>query len=403
MCQNQYLADVLSTANFKRRKLNIIEAPCGCGKTTAAINVISKLASSPKKALYLIDTRNGFERLAKNERLNRPYCFYEYDIKYASFPAEEEGDPTKIVVTTYAQFGVWVSHTPDFADYFELIICDELHNLPAFAAMSEEPNHTSIARDAIYKVARSSHTLVVGITATPGKLKDLSFAYSVPIDISRLKQYQNHDIRYYASLEQVIAQIPKGTRGALYIGHISQIKQYEKIASDAGFRPICIWSAANEKYPMNEEQFKARRYILENEAVPPEYDLLIFNASCETSINLYGQMDYMIIHSNNPTHRIQARGRYRGDLDSVYYYDCHNGKIIVPEEYLNKRLFQQEKKEFREKLGLKDAKGHLLAFKTLRERLEANGYTITEGRENNRRYIVITKAESCGPVPQPLD
>lgn len=90
-------------------------------------------------------------------------------------------------------------------------------------------------------------------------------------------------------------------------------------------------------------------------------------------------------------------------MDSVYYYDCHNGKIIVPEEYLNKRLFQQEKKELREKLGLKDAKGHLLAFKTLRERLEANGYTITEGRENNRRYIVITKAESCGPVSQPLD
>lgn len=49
MCQNQYLADVLNTANFKRRKLNIIEAPCGCGKTTAAINVISKLASSPKR------------------------------------------------------------------------------------------------------------------------------------------------------------------------------------------------------------------------------------------------------------------------------------------------------------------------------------------------------------------
>ena len=54
---------------------------------------------------------------------------------------------------------------------------------------------------------------------------------------------------------------------------------------------------------MNEEQFKTRKYILENEVVTPDYDQLIFNASCETTINLYGKMDYMIVHSNNPTYR----------------------------------------------------------------------------------------------------
>lgn len=32
MCQNQYLADVLSTANFKRRKLNITKRPVGAVK-----------------------------------------------------------------------------------------------------------------------------------------------------------------------------------------------------------------------------------------------------------------------------------------------------------------------------------------------------------------------------------
>ncbi|MBQ7885987.1 MAG: DEAD/DEAH box helicase family protein [Clostridia bacterium] len=42
----------------------MVVAPCGSGKTTAAINTIAALASSPHKALFLIDTQNGNLRLA---------------------------------------------------------------------------------------------------------------------------------------------------------------------------------------------------------------------------------------------------------------------------------------------------------------------------------------------------
>ena len=52
------LKDVLRTSNFVHGMFNLIVAPCGSGKTTAAINVISKLASTPRTALYLIDTTN---------------------------------------------------------------------------------------------------------------------------------------------------------------------------------------------------------------------------------------------------------------------------------------------------------------------------------------------------------
>ena len=37
--------------------------------------------------------------------------------------------PDKTVVSTYAQFGVWVKDNPAFAANFEVIICDEAHNI----------------------------------------------------------------------------------------------------------------------------------------------------------------------------------------------------------------------------------------------------------------------------------
>ena len=73
MKNSKYLSDVLNTSSFVRGKLNIIHAPCGSGKTTAAINTIAALASSSRKALYLIDTSSGRDRLEKNEHLTRPY------------------------------------------------------------------------------------------------------------------------------------------------------------------------------------------------------------------------------------------------------------------------------------------------------------------------------------------
>lgn len=108
-----FLQDALDTSCFVSHAFNLIIAPCGSGKTTAAIKKIAALASSPRKALFLIDTQNGNQRLAQNEALIMPYVFF----------AETAGTnmtwgellPDKTVVSTYAQFGVWVKDNPAFA------------------------------------------------------------------------------------------------------------------------------------------------------------------------------------------------------------------------------------------------------------------------------------------------
>lgn len=72
-----YLSDVLDVSQLRTSVLNIIDAPCGCGKTTCAINKIAELASSPRKVLYLIDTRIGKERLAREPGLIKPCVFID--------------------------------------------------------------------------------------------------------------------------------------------------------------------------------------------------------------------------------------------------------------------------------------------------------------------------------------
>jgi len=390
------LKDVLRTSNFIHGMFNLIVAPCGSGKTTAAINVISKQASSPRTSLILIDTKNGMKRLAQEKVLTTPYAFYEESIHQTWFPSNEF-DPTKIVVTTYAQFGVWEYHNPGFHSFFDVIICDEAHNMVKFPNFKEKKkdqkhkiNYAAIARDAICRAVWECNTLIVGMTATPKALTKLNCRiYRMPIDDSKLRQYESKEIISYKSLPQLLRQLPTGKCGALYITHVHQMERCEQIAIEAGMKPICIWSINHEK-PMTQEQLAARDYILTNERVPPQYDLFIFNKSCETSKNLHGHLDYMIVHSSEEDTRTQARGRYRDDLDVLYIYETYTEQnIVVPDDFLDVFIYKEDKTKLRAQLDMKDTKGHPMPYNQLFMLVEASGYQLEHGRKNNRPYIII--------------
>ena len=386
---DSFLSDLLDVGQFEPGVLNVVCAPCGCGKTTCAINRIAPLASSPRKALYLIDTRNGCERLSQEEKLTTPYQYYADDIAghYFNFDV-----PDKVVVTTYARFGMWVSQYPNFADHFEIIICDEAHNLVQFATFSPEPNCASIARNAIRDAVLIGKTRVIAITATPDFLQRLNCPKKdIPVDRSRLRRYTEGQTVRYASINQLIQQIPNNQIGGLYVSRVNQMLQFETLALECGRRPICVWSLSNKDHPMTEEQLRVREYILDREAVPEEYDLFIFNASCETAINIRSYTDFFIAHNTNPTHIEQARGRYRRDIDTLYVLDTENGCISVPDEYLNHPLFKEEKDALRAHIGIKNNKGRYLPWRELTQRLTDCGYTFSEGRIENRPYIQIER------------
>ena len=93
-----------------------------------------------------------------------------------------------------------------------------------------------------------------------------------------------------AGIIVAIIALPLSIALALASGVEPATGVYTAIA--AGFKPICIWSP-NAERKMTKEQEAARRYILEHEEVPPQYDLLIFNDSLATSINLYGELNFI--------------------------------------------------------------------------------------------------------------
>ena len=240
----KYLSDVLDMSHFEKGVMNVIYAPCGSGNTTCAINRIAPLASSPKKVIYLIDTRIGKERLSREPGLTAPDPFYETMLT-TGVGVWENND--KVVVSTYAQFGVWCNSIPNFAENYEYIICDEPQNLVLFSEIgskdkSDIPFH-KIARAAICAAVNNGKILVIAISATPSPLEKLDCPLkSIPIDRTDLRHYEEFNTITYARIEDILNRIPLGLRGGLYVKHVQPMKRYAEILRKRGFNPLMLWS-----------------------------------------------------------------------------------------------------------------------------------------------------------------
>ena len=396
MIGSKYLSDVLDTTQFQRGKINLIEAPCGCGKTTCAKGKIADLASSRNKVLYLIDTTNGCNVLARCENTYK-LCtgdigegrFYNtippiaYEEIYPSFNQKITDD---MWVSTYANFGLLIrEYGLALLNRFEIIIADEVHNMLQFATYSPEPNAASDARNAVLKAAIRKKVLVIAISATPDIIRKDSrfrnYLHEVPFDKSDLRQYSQNEMSFFSNVIDVMDSLPKGKKGALYTACISQMKQLEDIAREKGRNPISIWSMSNSEHPMSSKQEYVRQRILEDEAIPDEYDLFIFNASAETAINIRSEIDFVIVNNSNATHIKQARGRIRHDIDTLFVPQRLNVSIRLDEKYLNHPLTPKEKRAMRLSTGFKDAHGKPLPYKQLKERLINMGYSWAENEE----------------------
>lgn len=399
----KYLSDVLDTSHFEKGFMNVIFAPCGSGKTTAAINHIAPLASSPKKVIYLIDTRIGKERLSNEDGMTAPCPYYDNEIMNGMGFWENDD---KIVVTTYAQFGIWCDRHSGFAEKYEYIICDEPQNLVLFSKIGTKdktdiPVH-KIARASICAAVNNGNVMVIAISATPKPLIELDCKLKdIPIDRTDLRHYEEHNTIYYARPEDALNAVPLGQRGGLYVKHVQPMKQFAEILRGRGFNPLMIWSL-DYKEPMSAEQLAARTYIIENEAVPDEYDVFLFNATAETSINIRSRMDFFIAHSPGNTHITQSRGRYRGDLETLYVWDKKSPYVVVvPDEFLDRVLFREDLKELRARLNMvKDAKGHEPSIDRMLTIITNCEYSYEKFKKNRKdAYIIRREEQKSGEDP----
>ena len=316
--------------------------------------------------------------------------------QYVLSGADHFGE-SKVVVMTYAKFGTIVFDSPEFGDTFKYILCDEIHNLPRFSAFTNNnPNAKEAHRVAwarLISIINRGKVIVIGLSATPKRLlENDSFETNIiPID-SDIRRYETHNTVFYSHIDTVLERLPKDKKILLYLSHITEMQRITDLAKDLGFNPIAIWSIRNQENPMTLKQLDARDYILRNEKLPEEYNLVIINASCETSINLKGKIDIVVINSQEEEAQVQVRGRYRGDLDTLYLLK-YEAIIDVPPEFLGKELFSDQKKKLCDTLKLRNKQGKRMKWTTVHKIILENGYSVTDGRFQNERFVIIHKTK----------
>lgn len=390
MTGNKYLSEAVHVEEINTGQLNLVKAYTGAGKTYWALNTLAEEIIDKDRMVYLIDTVNGKEQLLKNEKTTYYDWLWQEKVNSGMVYFGEK----KIVVMTYAKFGVLAEKYPKFGFDFELILCDEIHNLIRFNTFTQsnptDKRWHGIAKRRIEEIIeKSEKTKVVGLSATPERAERefLAPVHNITID-EDVRRFETKAEYTYSNLEYLIESMPKGKKGLIYVAHITQMKKLVELIKSKGLRAIALWSINNKDHIMTEEQMQARKYILKQEQLPSDYDVVIINASSETSINIRGRIDYVVIHSTEKEVRVQVRGRYRGDLEELYVYDKNS--LEVPTEFLDTPLFKEDKTALCQILQQTDDFNKLVKWTKTKEKLLEEGYTITEKRYNNRRYAIIS-------------
>lgn len=388
----KWLSEAVHMENIRIGSLNIVCGPTGSGKTEWALSQLPERISAPYKMVYLIDTKNGKDQLLQDSRTAFYSDEWRETVQHGIVWFGEAVTGNKIVVMTYAKFGVLAERYPNFGYDFELILCDEIQSLPRFAGFSDKGSFHphQRAKSQLELIAAYTETEVIAITATPARaIEKMDCPIQlIPVD-DDVRQLEIAQTFFYSNKFQLLEELSPLEKGIVYIGHVTAMIDFWNRAKEKGFRAIAIWSTNNTENPMTEEQLQAREYILTQQQLPPQYDMVIINASSETSINIYGTVNYIVVHSQQEETRTQVRGRYRKDLEKLYLLD-YSGTVSVPAHYLNRKLFKEEKENLCRALNLRDKNSRLLKWPSIKERLSESGYTVSEKRENNKRYAVLS-------------
>lgn len=389
----KYLSELVDCSALQKGQLNVIKAPTGSGKTYFALNYIPSLSNDAlHNVVYLIDTINGKEQIVRNYKATSEYYGWSKEVESGGMWFEPDN---RVVVITYAKFGVLFERNIEFYKNFSYIICDEIHSLLRFQNYSKKPNYHSIARQVLEQAVKQKSGIVIALTATPDTIKNQFNAPSAEIAINQeeLIQYDIKQVEGYTNPITVLSKVDVGTVGLCYFSRIHQMIEFEQEAKQMGFSPVSIWSINNKDHPMNDEQLETRRSILESWTIPPQYDLLIINSSSETSLKIKSKVDYVIVHSSNPDTQVQVRGRINSDLMTLYLPVEGVSEIVVPSEYLGKRLFQGDKQALAEALNLRNTNNRPYRWPTVKNLLIESDYSVIEARQGNLRYVVIEPSD----------
>ena len=371
-------------------KLNIITAPCGSGKTTFVEERLWTQAYWGD-LLYLIDTRNALEafKVRGEQKEYRGEIYYKHK---------------GITAMTYGTFAMLCIYKPDewlWDDEDALIVCDELQSAIKWSKIKQEKGGINLHEVALSELHKRIKTgaRIVAITATPSNIKK-AFEHeyvNMPIH-GKLKHYRAEQKLHFRSLKEIIPQLPVDKRGIIYTPQICQFFEIRTELTKRGIVADGFWSINNMDHNMSEEELEIRKSVVLKGIVPDHIQVLLINAASETGINITSPVDYVVVNDSNPDTQIQAVGRVRHDLETVYLRDLDSRKFTyiphyyIDKKWLNRRLYAEDKEALCRELIIVDERGRRYKWPNIRKTLIFSDFKVTDKRDKDgRRYSVIER------------
>ena len=402
-----YVSDVVDMRDMRRGKLNLVYAPCGSGKTYFVENVLKNERGHFKgNMLYLAPTVALVRALKfRGESYLTPdghgYLVREWRhagitaMTYAAFGAiikrEREAG-------TYDDAKLWNDHTIICADELSQGVSQSNYTDRHGNRIPDGKNVTKIALEELEARIKNEGNLVVTVSATPRRLIGKYFQDVRMVGMYlNPRGYRDGTVVRYSDLDALLDRIDPAKRGLIYIGRVTQMLRAVERLESRGIHAAAIYSRNYEKTPMRREQLEAVESLEMDERIPDGIQVLIINAAYETGLNIRPEkshLDYVIVHDVDPDTQIQARGRYRGDIDTVYHKDALDGETVSIDfarlsPYIGKTLRAPEKKQLLSELGLKDSRGRPMGWPAFVKLLKEQGHAIEEGKDRTGRYYVI--------------
>lgn len=380
---------------------NLIVSPVGSGKTYWIFETAIKKYDI-NKVLYICDTTNLKESVVGNKNYSHLCKFYDSkeicNIKNAPSFGKGLGADDKLTVMTYSYIGTLLQYNPSAFEHVECIIVDEAHNLfkfkKRFDTKENKPYETTI--DLLSKKVRNNKDVIL-LTATPENIEQELFkmasvtTYDFRNDknIDRLKDREVKEYNHKSEVKAILSEFKRlnklgVNKLTIFADKITTCNELVKMCYELNIEAVAIWSLNNNsEYNMTTQQMKARESVVKYGKIPDNVDVLIFNSSLETGVNIHdNRVVWHISHTTNETSQIQSRGRNRKDLACHYRKTKKKLNKIssLDNKWLNRPLTKEDKKLLANELNIVNEKGRLKKWSSISKDLKQIGYKIKDSK-----------------------
>ena len=362
----RYLSNIITDEeieNIKPGVFNVIQAPCGSGKTTFMFdNRILKFSRAKKHVLYLIHNKVTRDFIAKNHQ-DKARIFS--DNNYNGWFAKRRGgiwtteeDEDFVHVMCYQTFAAllrnegieWLNDIDlivwdefdDFRPYYEKEVKALQKVLPNFSrekliALLQEGKPNSVV-NFIYQmksvILEPAKIRLIAVSATPEFAASYFSEYLNYILTGKLENY--YDAKATIFIDDLISAIKDGRikpeenqRFWCYTKYVHEALRIEAVANAASFKTISIWAKDNPDYKKiyTQEKERVTEIIRDEHRVPLPYDFIVTTGYLGRGIDIYDTSIQNWICNSKVYEEIVQSSRARFPIDNWYLLDGTQGWV----------------------------------------------------------------------------